>query len=100
MDIDGAWFRSHPHRNYRVRRAIQGELPGLPSDEWYVVVRQVIPGFRLRLSFLPTVALPKGDAPEDIAHAIFDVMAEACGQSTKFNELSRALSNRGITPGD
>jgi hypothetical protein len=32
--LDARWFKAHPERRYRVRRADQGEvqLPGLPGD--------------------------------------------------------------------
>ena len=53
----GLWFVAHPHRSYRVRPQIPGEWPpgSLPAPRrgWreYTVIRQVLPGFRLRLAF-------------------------------------------------
>jgi hypothetical protein len=56
--LDANWFRRHPARAHRVRRLINGE--GLTGPEqsrgpagWsvFVVVKQVVPGIRLRLAF-------------------------------------------------
>lgn len=46
---DRDWFEAHPGEEYRMRPAVPGEF--WPSDAaWitHVVVRQVLPGFRLR----------------------------------------------------
>jgi hypothetical protein len=56
-ETDRLWFEAHPHRSFRVRPHIPGEWPpgSLPARPrgWrpYTVVRQVMPGFRLRLAF-------------------------------------------------
>jgi hypothetical protein len=42
--LDKEWFRSHPHRSHRLRRAIPGELPGV-SAESHIIVRQAAPGW-------------------------------------------------------
>src|SRR4051812_9825036 len=55
--LDAGWFRRHPARAHRVRRMVTGE--GLTGPEqsgpagWstFVVVKQVVPGVRLRVAF-------------------------------------------------
>jgi hypothetical protein len=50
-DADAAWFRAHPGRNHYVRRYVAGEFPA-PLGPWgWTVVKQVMPGFRLRRPF-------------------------------------------------
>jgi hypothetical protein len=70
--LDRDWFRSHPHRSHRIRRAIAGEAPGVPPG-CYAAVRQVQPGLHLRRHFVPFVPLPEDEAPEHIAHALYDL---------------------------
>jgi hypothetical protein len=55
---DRLWFKAHPHRQYRIRPYRPGEGPpdyetSEPSQgwRWYVVVRQLRAGVRMRLSF-------------------------------------------------
>lgn len=56
-ETDRVWFEAHPRRSYRVRPHIPGEWPpgsmATPLRGWcaYTVVRQVMPGFRVRRSF-------------------------------------------------
>jgi hypothetical protein len=56
-EADRLWFVAHPQRSYRVRPLIPGEWPpgslSTPPRGWrhYTVVRQVMPGFRIRRSF-------------------------------------------------
>ena len=46
---DRLWFDAHPERTVCLRPAIPGEFPpGLADDCPYVLVRQVVPGLRLR----------------------------------------------------
>jgi hypothetical protein len=75
VSLDKDWFQSHPHRSHRIRRAIAGESPGVPPG-CYVAVRQVQPGFRLRLHFAAAAPLPQDEAPEHIAHALYDLLQE------------------------
>jgi hypothetical protein len=86
LELDREWFRSHAYRSHRLRRAIPGEIPGV-SAESYIVVRQVAPGVRMRCSFEPTTSLPSGEAPEHIAHALFDLMMEFPGRLLPYQEL-------------
>jgi hypothetical protein len=86
LDID--WFRSHPNRSHRIRPGISGESPGIPPER-YVVVRQVQPGVRLRQSFDVALPLPSEEAPEHIAHAIFDLFQEYRGRIVPDHELLR-----------
>lgn len=46
-ESDRIWFEAHPHLPYRLRPALEYEL-GLPHGK-YVLVRQVAPGFRVRV---------------------------------------------------
>jgi hypothetical protein len=66
--LDDDWFRSHPHRSHRIRRAIPGESPSA-TMQTYIVVRQYRPGVRQRVTFNPFTPFPGSDAPEHIAHA-------------------------------
>jgi hypothetical protein len=86
LKLDREWFRSHPYRSHRLRRAIPGEIPSV-STESYIVVRQVMPGVRMRCSFEPTTSLPSGEAPEHIAHAMFDLIMESPGRLLSHEEL-------------
>jgi hypothetical protein len=88
--LDREWFHSHPHRTHRIRRAIAGELPSVPPDH-YVVVRQVHPGFRLRLPFDMAAPLPQDEAPEHIAHAVYDVLQEYRGKVVPDHELFQRI---------
>jgi hypothetical protein len=83
--LDREWFRSHPLRSHRLRPAIPGEVPSV-SAESYIVVRQVAPGVRMRGSFTPTGPLPEGEAPEHIAHAMFDLIMECPGRLIPLQE--------------
>jgi hypothetical protein len=90
--LDKEWFRSHPYRSHRLRRAIPGEIPGA-SAETYIVVRQLAPGLRARGSFKPTGPLPSDEAPEHIAHAVFDLIMKFPGRLLpvqEWQQLSRA----------
>jgi hypothetical protein len=73
--LDKAWFESHPNRSHRIRHPVNGEMPGM-TTEGYVVVRQINPGFRSRQAFTTPVPLPEDEAPEHIAHAIYDLVDE------------------------
>jgi hypothetical protein len=97
--LDENWFRSHPRRSHRLRRAIVGEEPGV-TPETYIVLRQVRPGFRQRLIFKALVPLPEGDAPEHIAHAFFDLLLKYPNGMILADELFeriRAYAMRGET---
>jgi hypothetical protein len=53
-DDDWAWFGRHHGRNYRLRKPIGVEhslLPDLKGGKGFVVVRQTVPGERLRAPF-------------------------------------------------
>jgi hypothetical protein len=69
---DRDWFCSHLHRSHRLRRMIAGEFP---DGDW-VLVRQLEPGVRLRLPFKALAQFPSGEAPEHVAHAMYDLFAE------------------------
>jgi hypothetical protein len=45
---DRLWFESNPRANWRLRPAIDGELPGRPRPRW-VVSFQFVPGVRCRI---------------------------------------------------
>lgn len=56
-DLDRAWFKRHPRRAHRLRRMVPGEHPpeacayGPPSWPIYTVVKQIMPGTRVRVPF-------------------------------------------------
>lgn len=75
---DAAWFNANPSRAHRVRRVFLHEFPEeLHEQSDFVVVRQVKPGLRTRLPITPIEQFQ--DAPEHVAHAIFDLVASAPG---------------------
>ena len=78
---DRAWFASHRARSHRLRRSHRGEWP---AEACHTVVRQVIPGFRVRIPIEAYDPLPPGDAPEDLAWAIFDVAEEAAAAGRSY----------------
>jgi hypothetical protein len=71
---DRDWFCSQPHRSHRLRRTIAGEFPDEAGD--WVLVRQLEPGVRLRLPFKALAQFPSGEAPEHVAHAMYDLIFE------------------------
>ena len=62
-------------------------MSGTSEGEGYIVVRQIVPGLRMRMPFNAPVALPDEDPPEPVAHAIFDLTQEKAGQSVSVAEL-------------
>src|SRR3954447_14278803 len=54
--LDRAWFRLHPERAHRVRRATAPERQndGPPGCLLFTVVKQVVPGLRMRAGFWGT----------------------------------------------
>lgn len=95
--LDKEWFRSHPHRSHRIRRAVAGEIPGA-NAETYIVVRQLAPGVRKRGFFTPVGPFPEGEAPEHIAHAMFDLIGSAPGRMLSHQELFQASRAYEIDP--
>lgn len=70
-ESDRQFFEANPRRHFRIRLAIQRELPGLmtPEKGWaHIVVRQIQVGVRMRLSFVAPTILVDG---EKLAEAIF-----------------------------
>jgi hypothetical protein len=71
---DRRWFEANPTRSHRLRPAFDGEtVLGSPATSC-IAVRQLEPGRRQRLGFEPTEPVPD---IEEIAHALFDALAEA-----------------------
>ena len=95
--VDRDWFRSHPQRSHRLRRAIPGEIPGGSAETW-VVVRQLQPGVRKRCSFDAAVEFPSEEAPEHIAHAMYDLIAEAPGKPLLSHELFQRSDAYKVAP--
>jgi hypothetical protein len=53
-DDDRVWFERHPARNFRLRAPIADEVklcPAAPPRRQKVLVRQIKPGFRVRIPF-------------------------------------------------
>jgi len=81
---DDRFFRKHPERRYRVRRAspievrenqLNGGLPTLPQGhDWFVAIWTPEPGRRISL-----LTANRKDADTDfderMAHRIFDILA-------------------------
>jgi hypothetical protein len=89
--LDKEWFRSHPRRSHRLRRAIAGELGQSATSDTYVIVRQLKPGVRERISFTALQPLPEGDAPEHIAHAFFDLLRESPDGVIRWDKLAARM---------
>jgi hypothetical protein len=75
---DAAWFEAHPHRTHHVRRPHEIELSetrppaGTPASALpSVIVRQVQPGFRLRMLIWSDIEVPDTEAT---GHALFDLL--------------------------
>jgi hypothetical protein len=88
--LDREWFRLHPYRTHRVRRAIEGEGANVTPNT-YVIIRQLRPGLRERISFEALVPLPEGDAPEHVAHALYDVFKTSAGRVIRSDELAARI---------
>jgi hypothetical protein len=78
---DRLFFENNPHRKHRLRRAFPSEsLMKLsehlaPGRSWFVVVRQVKPGVRLRLPPFDSWADRPTDVDEESARAVFEQQA-------------------------
>jgi hypothetical protein len=75
---DRTWFASHPGRAHRVRRPFPGEadeeLAVVPAGHALMtVVRQVVPGSRVRLGFCLEVGLLPLPDDEGVGHALFEI---------------------------
>jgi hypothetical protein len=88
--LDSEWFRLHPYRTHRVRRAIEGEETNVTPNT-YVIIRQLRPGLRERISFEALVSLPEGDAPEHVAHALYDVFKNSAGRVIRSDEWAARI---------
>jgi hypothetical protein len=79
---DRRWFERHPRRTHRIRPPGIGERqamrdltqPDEPRVRPFVVVRQVVPGVRLRQPAWLGARVPN---LEPIAHAVFDLLLAA-----------------------
>src|SRR5262249_31392023 len=88
--LDDDWFRSRPNRSHRIRRAIVGEVLGVTRDT-YIILRQLKPGHRQRLTFKAFVPLPEAEAPEHIAHAFFDALQRSATRIINNRELGELI---------
>lgn len=82
LDADIAFFKQHPDRRYRIRRAGDAEIAQAEILEdqllqapqgwcWFAIVKKV-PGANLRM-FIANVPLPHGlEAPDDIAERMWE----------------------------
>jgi hypothetical protein len=95
-NLDKEWFRSHPHRSHRLRRTIAGEFPDEAGD--WVLVRQLQPGVRLRVPFKALAQFPSGEAPEHIAHAMYDLFAETLSRPVFCHEIIQRSRAYEIAP--
>lgn len=82
---DQIWFKANPDRSHRLRQLFPGELATLrrhPEEpdlipaghEPQVLVRQVEPGKRIRISFYRNLAIDIPDI-EPLLHAMFDLVS-------------------------
>lgn len=82
--LDKNWFAKNPGRSHRVRPALPDEVPGAsPHTIWFVAVRQIATGIRLRQPFEfmgsadAAAAWNVAALTDNDAHAVFDVAFEA-----------------------
>lgn len=96
---DAAFFNANPKRAHRLRpefsgeHASSGELEALlPGHEFYVLVRQVMPGVRVRLHLQWKIDIPIPDS-EALVHALYDLYSgRQPGESVTTQEvLTRAV---------
>ena len=84
---DRKWFKAHRTRSHRICFSLPGEHVPTPGRTCLTVVRQVEPGFRLRLG----LTLPDGIMPprfdEAYAHALFDRLMMAVEQGDYHPDL-------------
>lgn len=95
--LDKEWFRDHPYRSHRLRRAIPGEFSKVSAEIW-VAVRQVLPGCRLRVPFEALIPLPSEDAPEHIAHALYDLLSESGRKPVFADQLAKRSRTYEVAP--
>jgi hypothetical protein len=100
---DARFFERFPNRKHRVRLASQAELGQYkiidggpvflpPGCRFFVVVRNVVPGARLRL-FVRGLEFSETDLSEEMALAVFE--SAATDQTREIEaELRRALEAR------
>ncbi|WHU03665.1 hypothetical protein [Sphingomonas sp. NIBR02145] len=99
---DAAWFENHPTRSHRLRPLIgdEAEVSGFTHStlmplrhEMQILVRQVEPGKRMRLSFGRNLDVPIPD-DEEVLHALFDLVSEGGEGSVISAEAMRAALAR------
>lgn len=75
IDDDQKWFEEHPDRSHRLRSMHAGEAPGIAPGSW-VCIRQLEPGLRRRVGFVPDDPQALRDLVdcEVFAHALFDTL--------------------------
>jgi len=93
---DAAWFEANPKRSHRLRKLLEGETKDLfagstppslpPGHEYQVLVRQVEPGFRVRLPFGRNLEISIPD-DEPVIHALFDVTSTSPGEPINGQEV-------------
>jgi hypothetical protein len=93
---DRKWFRAHSLRQHYVRRMLCAEFSeALPGEQWYVAVRQVRPGIRMRRGFQWFGEPPPEDLfeGEEVSKIIFDLLNDTPGQFISGADLKgRVLS--------
>jgi hypothetical protein len=89
-ETDRAWFAAHPLRQHYVRPMLPAEFPeARPGEHWYTAVRQVRPGFRLRLGFQWFGEPPPRDLFEGevVSRTMFDFLSNTQGRFVSGEEL-------------
>jgi hypothetical protein len=80
--LDRKFFRQHPLRLTRVRRAIDGETEltaHFPGKKCFVVVRKIVPGAHHGLFAFADSNLDKVASSESVAAEIYDLMLGKLG---------------------
>lgn len=107
VEADAAFFARFPRRSHRVRLASSAEIeqnaaitgagstgPG-PGRRWFVAVRQIAPGVRMRL-FTLSFEDAETDMAEGEARKVFGFLAASQPKATHIEaKLKAALEKRG-----
>jgi hypothetical protein len=87
-EVDSEWFERHPERTHLVRPATPGEIylqclnhgwetnPPSPC-QWFTLVKQAMPGVRLRFTIPTLHCLPPFFCDEETAREVLETITKA-----------------------
>lgn len=83
--MDAKWFAEHPRRSHRLRETVPGEFPSqnMPAGfRMVTAVRQLMPGYRMRVGFGLVEGLPLEHVPEAECAGFFEVVYQGTLRGT------------------